>query len=757
MLCPTVVNYIKNAKGLPFFYVVGDDEYVSTLDELKQQGLTLVRVSDFCAKDDKFPDVDELVDFFRTGDVDFRDNKYVVVGLGECLALRGTEEIESELRRMKSTTLGNARVVLLLRGVTAQTSAMVSEDTRLAAQGRAYISSNTAIDLSAINIAQDIGMVENKGLKWLLRAFEDGATSKCRFSSNLDFKDSILPISVIDDAYLALQYLVKDFPVAKTLGSDEQWDQLLSQIKKTEYSLDKLFEKYRVDCDFESELYSKVSGREFNNWLFFLSLKCNASEIKNAYLQFVVERTSLFEDLKSNLLTLITTIPHTAKNFKKLYDSRKALVKSFPETEVAVFVSENAIDPVEEIYKYTDNTLIEKKCVVKWISKNGWNDAVSYVYPALASYMKKYVFDCGAISEDLTEYFVKYKYQKVTNALNAEFLNLVDEYGKSYKYTKLPTRDDAIKAIKDKGSAYLYWIDAMGVEYLSYITDLAKEKGLSIHVDITRVDLPTITAINKAFYDNWTGKEKYKEEALDDIKHSDKGGFFFTDCEEPIHIASELEVIKRAIDNAAMKLSMHECKSFVIASDHGASRLAVLRKKEEKYETDTGGEHSGRCCKVFADYDLPYAIEENGYLVLTDYGRFIGSRAANVEVHGGATLEEVVVPIITLRLKKDTGVDIRLLNADRLQADRKLGTIVKLYISDVENINGVSMVVNGTRYSAQSDDQTHYSVTLSDIRRSKKCKAEVYDGDDLLGSVDLTITGKSGNVDKSFDSEFDDF
>ncbi len=518
-----------------------------------------------------------------------------------------------------------------------------------------------------------------------------------------------------------------------------------------------MFEKHGVECDFESELYAKVNGREFLNWLFFLSLKCNASEIKNTYLRYVVERTSLFEDLKINILTLITTIPHTAKDFKKLYNARKILVKNFPETEIAVFISENAIDPAEEIYKYTDNTLIEKKCVVKWISKNGWNDAVSYVYPALASYMKKFIFDCGAISEDLTEYFVQYKYQKVTNRLDEEFLGLVEEYGKSYKYTKLQTRDDAIKSIKDKNSAFLYWIDAMGVEYLSYITDLAREKGLSIHIDIARVDLPTITAINKSFFDNWTGKEKYKEETLDDIKHSDKGGFFFTDCEEPIHIASELEVIKRAIDSAAMKLAMHECKSFVIASDHGASRLAVLRKKEEKYETDTGGEHSGRCCKVFEGYDLPYAIEENGYLVLTDYGRFKGSRAANVEVHGGATLEEIVVPIITLRLKKDTGVDIRVLNADSLQADRKLGTTVKLYISDVDNISGVSLVVSGTRYFAQSDDLTHYTVLLSDIKRSKKCKAEVYDGDDLLGSIDLTITGKSGNVDKSFDSEFDDF
>ena len=81
-------------------------------------------MSDFCRKDDKFPDIDELVDYFRTADVDYRDNKFVVVGLGEYLALRGADEASKELQRLKTTTLGNARVVLLLRGVTLQANAM---------------------------------------------------------------------------------------------------------------------------------------------------------------------------------------------------------------------------------------------------------------------------------------------------------------------------------------------------------------------------------------------------------------------------------------------------------------------------------------------------------------------------------------------------------------------------------------------------------------------------------------------------------
>ena len=142
---------------------------------------------------------------------------------------------------------------------------------------------------------------------------------------------------------------------------------------------------------------------------------------------------------------------------------------------------------------------------------------------------------------------------------------------------------------------------------------------------------------------------------------------------------------------------------------------------------------------------------------MTDYGRFKGSRAANVEVHGGASLEEVLVPIITLKLKKQDAVDIRILNSDNIQADRKQGTTVQIYISDVDNPNNISLVIGNTKYKAVVDDSTHYTVHLEDIRRSKTCKADIYDGDNLLGNVELKIKGKSGSVDSGFDSEFDDF
>lgn len=112
MLCEAVKSYLANAKGVPFFYAVGDENYNQILSELKQNSVIVDRISDFCPKDDKFPDIDDVIDYFRTLDTDYRQNKHVLIGLGEYLALRGSAFAEKILRRLDKTTLGTARVVL---------------------------------------------------------------------------------------------------------------------------------------------------------------------------------------------------------------------------------------------------------------------------------------------------------------------------------------------------------------------------------------------------------------------------------------------------------------------------------------------------------------------------------------------------------------------------------------------------------------------------------------------------------------------
>lgn len=629
------------------------------------------------------------------------------------------------------------------------------DDNRIVEQNRLYIEENAVSSVTVTCTSyfsqKDVAI----GVKKLLHDLEDGLSRNIHAISALDFSQSLVPVSYIKTPFEAIQHVIPGVELTDSMGTTAQWEQFYQELLRCNGSLDKLFSRYDCADDFEEDIYEKCAGLEFKNWVFYISLKQNYDRIQNDYLAYVVANTDCYEDLRINLLTGIVHIPRSDGRFHNLYTERKKLVKGFPESEIAAFIRENQIDPMESIYRYTDNTKMEREAIISWVAQHGYIAEIEIIYPALAQYLGEYVFDCGGLSDELTKYFKQYRLMKVTNQITPEFLAQVEQNAQKLPYTHLETRDSAILRIPDKKDAFLYWIDALGVEYLSYIAILAKKKGLSIHVDIAYVELPTITSINKGFFEKWAGSKKEKEPRLDEIKHKEEGGYFYRPGQAPVHLASELEVIRKSIDRAATELAMHTCKTFVIASDHGASRLAVIHHQEEKYDTDTKGEHSGRCCKEFADADLPQAICENGYLVLADYGRFKNSRAANVEVHGGASLEEVIVPIITLSLKKQCDLIIELLNADEVYCDRRLGTTIQLYISDADNTQSISVVIDEKRYAAKGSDKTHYEVNLYDMRRAKKnVSAAIYDGDDLIGTVHFDIKGKMATVNNDFDDLF---
>lgn len=76
-----------------------------------------------------------------------------------------------------------------------------------------------------------------------------------------------------------------------------------------------------------------------------------------------------------------------------------------------------------------------------------------------------------------------------------------------------------------------------------------------------------------------------------------------------------------------------------------------------------------------------------------------------------------------------------------------------MYISDVESVDKVSIIVEDKTYTGKTDDGTHFEFALTDIKRarSKPYVAEVYDGSDLIGSVSFKVKGKAATVKDDFD------
>jgi len=586
----------------------------------------------------------------------------------------------------------------------------------------------------------------------LLEELEKGLNENFVVNTAINLDDSMFSVRKINNAYDGIKSSTRGFVLERSCGCDVHWAELLTELNQNNGSLDNVFEKHGFDDDdLEVDFYDRLARDDYCSWLYFIALKSKVDALKKGYIRFVLERTDCFEDIRNNILNAIIGVKHTDKQFPSFYKERKALVKNFPESDIDIFVNKNRKDVSESIYKLTDNTRVEREEIIAWLSQNGTiaQSQLESIYPALAAYMKPYIFKCSEYAELLTDYFEAYKRQKLSNKLEGDFLKKVEELAISRKFNQLPTRNQIIDDL-DKTDTYLYWLDALGVEYLAFIETLARERNLSISINIARAMLPTITEFNKDFHDNWQG-EKDKNETLDEIKHKDKGGYNFENNERPIHLAKELDVIREVVGKAATELSCRNYKHFLIVSDHGASRLAVLHRKEEKYDTNTKGERSGRCCASFQPYDLPFAAEENGYLVLADYGRFKGSRAASVEVHGGASLEEVVVPIIELSLK-NRNITVSLIN-EVVTVDFRLGTEIKLFFDSP--IHNVSVVIKGKSYPAtQMKDAQHYSVKLPDIKQAGEYRANVYAGDNPIGEVTIKAQGKSAKVNDSFNDLF---
>jgi hypothetical protein len=749
-----VEKYLRSDIYTPFFLVVGDSDYVRVKDNLLAKGLNVIAVSDYFRADrpDRTPNLDEFKNALAN------NGNSLVIGLGEYLALCGTQTASEQIRELLYHNLGKAKACFLLRGIERVVRQIQFEEKGRLGKKSFCFFNDTSTSLSVTCVSSAIALPSARdGLKGILVAFEDGQKNVVAKTTQT-FGNPIADIRIISTAYDGIKHLIPTFVLPRSCGSDENWNDLFAAITAGNGSLDAAFGSYNLPNNLLDEFGQFIQGTAFANWLYFVALKLKATTISNSYLRFVLDKSETLGTFKHNVLNAIIDLPHTDKRFDKFYSERKLLIEKFSEHELTDFVNNNGLDINESLYRLTDLKHAEREEFIVLFGKLDKKTVlarIESVYPDLYDYLYPYTFTDSKINVELckllTEYFEKYKWQKVLNKVNDDFVAEVEALANDRQYPFLPSRAEVINEI-DKTGTFLYWLDALGVEFLGFIQNACKRiGGLSLKIHIGRAELPTLTCLNKDFYNTWDEVKRESDKRLDEVKHKTSGGYNYSDRDKlPVHLIRELEVIYDVLEKIATKLfARRDIKKVLLVSDHGASRLAVRNEQEEKYETDTKGEHGGRCCKVFPDYALPFATEENGYLVLANYGRFKKSRAANVEVHGGATLEEVVVPIIEITLA-NPNITVKLVK-ETVYADYKTCAVVELFTNT--KLDNVSIHVKGMVYAAERIDDKHYRI-VTDIKRAGDYPADVYAGDDLIGKIMIKAQGKSGKVNDAFDDLF---
>ena len=709
-------SYLASDNSDPYFVSVdGGSEYSSIVVEYS--GYRHMRISEYCEQDDSFPNVDKLF-----ADVQSLDCNSLLLGIGESMSL-GCRGSNALLGKLKDLALPY-KLVVLCRGIRDDIRKINESDRKF--NRRRFAIVDSTIDYCVIRLDESIPLTAAKGtipieegFRRLLSHLEDGKPGEVMTKSSLPLAN----VNEIHSCYMLLSKEGKITQVDEAVLPEEYWRSYLED--------------------------DNLEGYGLSDWRTYLKMLMRGTS--SPYLQLVKSKSDNYNAYKRMLIQALLFIDAEDARFASLYDDRKKLLeKEINEATASVYVAEAKRHGDKRLLYLTDATRVERRAIVEDIATYGWvPDNIGAIYPALASYLFDYAFKCSN-GELFTRYFTEYKRAKLFNTVDSGFLKRVVELAQdgNRAYNALESRNAVVEQTYGP-DVFLYWVDALGVEYLGYIQERAKQLGLSMNTHVARASLPTLTYLNKDFYDAWRG-DKCALKEFDELKHGGEEGPESKIGELPTHIVRELEIIDSVLEYAQQGLASHSYQRFVIASDHGSSRLAVIYDSENKWEMQTKGEHSGRCCPTNEINERPTcATEENGYWVLANYDRFKGGRRASVEVHGGASLEEVLVPIIELSLR-DASIRIECLTKVAYSSYQERPTIELFSISSLVNL---TVRLNDRIYPAVAAEQNRFEVRFDDLTRIGTYTGDVYEGDDPIGSVTFKVQKRTAktNDDDWFD------
>lgn len=701
---------------------------------------TCVFVHDYCGKG--LPQIDAL----------FRDVKkkgcFVVIGLSSYVMLLGKKRAEELMARLQELSVAGHVIVLLSHMKEIRLSRM-QQDQHLSY--RVLLLEGDPTLLPSIYLASpeenSFGQLVLPNIQALLEKLEQydpvgGETSfAVRTSLHKEvFSESMYSIRSSKGIY---KELLRAFPVLKgdleeSWGTKEDWERFAQEWKEC-LSWGALAEKhFGIDAHFSAILereYEQADAYEI--WLYWLLLKVQGAS-EDAYLSYALGKSRHWQDLWEHIFLSLSSLSFQMREFEKYCEGRKRLLEgqAIPATWVSEYQDAIAQKGRDAIWYLFAGTAWEEKMLFQCLADYDYTKeevmgVLKTHFPDLFAYMKSFTFTMHQKVPErlvplLTKYFDDYKWQKLMNHLTPDFKAQVNTLAEHRVYNQFPIRSLALSQMK-KENTMMYFVDALGVEYLSYISEKCKTYGLLLSIQVVHGELPSITSQNTEFMN--PGVINIKD--LDELKHESQT-YNYEKQKIPLHLVAELKAIDGVLQTIRDGLLTKEMKSAIIISDHGATRLAVLNDEEYGAEFIVGeskGQHSGRCCQVEEDPGIPFAAYENGYAVLANYMRFKGSRKADVEVHGGATLEETLVPLLQISLKpKDPMVEFQ----PALVQLRKKEVGELLLVTNFDMADPY-IIVNGKIYRGKLDTHRRRAIIpLPDMKRTHDYMADIYDGDTLL-------------------------
>ena len=411
------------------------------------------------------------------------------------------------------------------------------------------------------------------------------------------------------------------------------------------------------------ELYLKT-GDNYERWLiknFFLSLY----KFRSSYLYICFNKLEGWDirDLIEKIWLEVFNLP--PKTLGNMLSERKEFLNYIHKNLKfsAEFIEEKLTNKLTTIEKYpikkkfrylTGITFVEKRFVIEELKDLDIQEIQEVIPDLKEAYIElAYYLDWDLIKPDneidnwIIEYFKEYNYSKLKNTKSSKLEELINTKNRD-KSTFLEWYYSIPKAEIDE-NCECFWIDGLGAEWFPLIVHLINrycggKKSIKKKL-ITRVNLPSITKCNRY--------EGRRIEDLDRYIHGQNPYRY------PDDLINEIDILKNIVEKIVMG-SSH--KKICIVSDHGFSFLCTKNFNNIKRLNISNSEHEGRYMwvegKNYSDdvYYMVWKVDEGpcqGRTAIVALKHVSLGNTPRREVHGGATLEEVLVPYILIEFERE--------------------------------------------------------------------------------------------------------
>jgi hypothetical protein len=499
-----------------------------------------------------------------------------------------------------------------------------------------------------------------------------------------------------------------DFGDIKFKSEDiEHWETLAKSIDISDFSFDDFVNQHFDTFGLVDSLnFIKTwfaCDTSFDRWL--LSIYYQKKFDNSDYLWRVLQLCDKLNtaELFSNLATVIFDENITDKTIgeRKLMLTEasrynKVTITELAEQKVRTKLCAIAADP-ERGYYYatkllTSLTQAEKQLMIEWVGADKMDlSSLKSLYPALYGYLQPF-----AVQTDVpwvNDYFVSYRKAKIANTITPEILDHIAQLnGNPVKFQDWYDEFKTVKTILNNRHdiEVVYWIDGLGMDWLPFISSVIgnhSHDGIYLNeIHIAVAELPTRTENNKTKLQELVNGELKKIGDIDTYAHSHK--------EYPAYIIEEMRIVEDALNDVITK---YNGKKIAFVSDHGITYLSQLSHglNLAGLESDHAGRVAVRSGSSNVDDEKCIIIEDGKTHCALTHASLCAKVPKGQGSHGGATPEEVLVPIIVVSNQKNANnFTVKLLS------DEIVGTnpVVRLSIKGLTTADCPTLSYNGVNY-----------------------------------------------------------